>query len=110
MKYYSDKLKKLFDTEEALFRAEKAADKEKKVARVKESERAAKRNELLNEASNKMAEVKKAREALSAAQKAYAETIKKINEFDIENKCAREINVFNYDSVLDFILDSIGDF
>ena len=40
MKYYSDKLKKLFDTEEALFRAEEAADKEKKEARVKESERA----------------------------------------------------------------------
>ena len=110
MKYYSDKLKKLFDTEEALFRAEEAADKEKKEARVKESERAAKRNELLNEASNKMAEVKKEREALSAAQKAYAETIKKINEFDIENKRAREINVSNYDSFLDFILDSIGDF
>ena len=85
-------------------------DKEKKEARVKESERAAKRNELLNEASNKMAEVKKAREALSAAQKAYAETIKKINEFDIENKRTREINVSNYDSFLDFILDSIGDF
>ena len=87
-----------------------AADKEKKEARVKKSERTAKRNGLLNEASNKMAEVKKAREALSAAQKTYAETIKKINEFDIENKYTREINVFNYDSALSFIFDLIGDF
>ena len=41
---------------------------------------------------------------------AYLGALKALNEFDIENKCAREINVFNYDSVLDFILDSIGDF
>ena len=45
MKYYSDKLKKLFDTEEAIFSTEEAADKEKNEARGIESEWAAKSTE-----------------------------------------------------------------
>ena len=106
MRYYSDKLKRVFDTEEKLFAAEEAADKEKKEAKAKEAEIKKERNRLLGEVDAAKNEIAKAQEAVSAANKAYIEAVKKLRAFEFKN-CSRygEINVDNYDSVFDFISD-----
>ena len=99
MKYYSEKLDKLFDTEETLFKAEKeAADKEK--------EAAAEREKLVSK-------VDKYHDALDAAYKTYCETEKALSaaraalkKFDFEHsgKDKRKA-VSNADSIFDLVSD-----
>lgn len=68
MKYYSDKLNKLFDTEKELEKAEQEADikayKEKQEKEAKAAERKA-----------RAAEVEEARKTMVAAQKKYQEVL-----------------------------------
>ena len=106
MRYYSDKLDKLFRTEEALFKAEKeAADKEKEAAAEK-LKVAAERDKLV-------AEVDKYYDALDAAYKTYCETERALSaartalkKFDFEHSGNdKRKAISNADSVFDLISD-----
>ena len=106
MKYYSEKLDKLFDAEEALLKAEKeAADKEKEAA-TKKLKIAAEREKLVSE-------VDKYNNALDAAYKTYCETKKALSaaktalkKFDFEHDGDdKKEAISNADSIFDLISD-----
>ena len=106
MKYYSEKLNKLFDTEEALFKSEKeAADKEKKAT--------AERNKVAAERDKLVAEVDKYHDALDAAYKTYCETERALSaartalkKFDFEHSGNdKRKAVSNADSIFDLVSD-----
>ena len=106
MKYYSEKLDKLFDTEETLFKAEKeAADKEK--------EAAAERDKVAAEREKLVSKVDKYHDALDAAYKTYCETEKALSaartalkKFDFEHSGNdKRKAVSNADSIFDLVSD-----
>lgn len=106
MKYYSEKLDKLFDTEETLFKAEKeAADKEK--------EAAAERDKVAAEREKLVSKVDKYHDALDAAYKTYCETEKALSaartalkKFDFEHSGNdKRKAISNADSIFDLVSD-----
>ena len=82
MKYWSEKTNKLYDTAEALERAEfelKEAENREKIKKERETARQA---ELANQRKARAAEVEEARKAMVAAQKKYKEVLDKfINDY-----------------------------
>ena len=106
MKYYSETLDKLFNTEEALFQAAKEAA-------GKDKEAAAERNKVAAEREKLVSEVDKYHDALDAAYKTYCETEKALSaaraalkKFDFEHsgKDKRKA-VSNADSIFDLVSD-----
>ena len=106
MKYYSEKLDKLFETEDALFKAEKAADEVQKQEQAK----------LLTEKQEAMEEVRRLgtkvitiKQALRTAEKEYtiaANKLRDLNPYQIR----KGYHLFpdNYDSVFDYVSDVLG--
>ena len=106
MKYYSEELDELCNTEEALFKAEKEAAGKEKEAAAERDKVAAERNKLVSE-------VDKCHNALAAAYKTYCETEKALSaaraalkKFDFEHsgKDKRKA-VSNADSIFDLVSD-----
>lgn len=98
MKYYSEKLNKLFDTQEACARAEK--EHEKAVAEVE-----AKKKALADERAKRAKEVESAYNAVIAAKKDYQKVlndfVKDYGSFHMTLKTG-ENNPFNlFDSLFD---------
>ena len=79
MKFYSEKLNKVFDTAEECQRAEFEVKEQENRERIKreraEREAKEKKEKILAERKAKAAEVKAAREAMIAAQSKYRETL-----------------------------------
>lgn len=79
MKYYSEKLQKVFDTAEACQRAEfeaKEAENKEKIRRERaEREAREKKEKMAAERKIRAAEVEEARKAMVAAQKKYQEVL-----------------------------------
>lgn len=73
MKYYSEKLDKMFDTEVALKVAEKEVDEQEKKAKAEAAAKAAERK-------NRATEVEDARKAMTDAQKRYRTLLEKFCE------------------------------
>lgn len=69
MKYYSEELKKIFDTPEALDKAEKAEFEKKNLAKIEKEREVAARKEAADK-------VEAARKAMVDAQKKYREELK----------------------------------
>lgn len=103
MRYYSDKLGRIFNTEDALFKAERAADKEKEEVSAKEAAVKAEHEKLLNETVRAKHKADEAEKEAAASKKAYYEAVKKLQAFEVD-KCA-PIDMGNYDSIFDFISD-----
>ena len=102
MKFYSEKLKKLFDTEKDLVAAEKVVDEEnekKKLASEQKKEEASKvedafkaRNAARREYNTKLVEARKIyNDAIIAAKKAFNETL--TSATDAKDKAEEAYNV-----------------
>jgi len=110
MRYYSDKLGgKLFDTEEALFKAEReAADKEKEAAAAK-LKIATKRNKLVEAVNKCQSVVNVAYEEYTKADKALSAARMALNKFDFEHNCKNSKKaISNADSIFDVISDILS--
>lgn len=109
MRYYSDKLKKIFDTEEALFKAEKeAADKEKEAADIK-LKITTERNKLVEAVNKCQAVLDVAYEEYMKADKALSAARAALNKFDFENSCGNSRKaISNADSIFDVISDILS--
>lgn len=84
MKFYSEKLNKLFDSqadcEKAEFQAKEQENREKILAERKAAELKAKKEQEAAERKAMAAEVEQARKNMVAAQKAYREAIEKFTK------------------------------
>lgn len=92
MKYYSEKLDKLFDTEEALFKAEKAADEVEKQEAIKELQRLG-------------TEIVAIRKSLRAKEQEQEELYKKLCSLNPKQPFSVLCRFEDYDSVFDYVND-----
>lgn len=80
MKYYSEKLKKFYDTpeacEDAEFKAKEQENRDKILAERKAAEEKEKKEKAAAERKQMAGEIEEARQTMIAAQKAYQEKIK----------------------------------
>lgn len=82
MKYYSEKLNKLYDSVETLKKAEAAALEAENRAKMEAESKKAREEQLAAERKIRAAEVEKARKAMVEAQKAYKDLLTKfINDY-----------------------------
>lgn len=109
MRYYSDKLKEIFDTEDALFKAEKeAAGKEKNAADVK-LKITTERNKLVEAVNKCQAVFDVAYEEYIKADKALSVARMALNKFDFKYNCSNVRKaISNADSVFDVISDILS--
>ena len=100
MRYYSDKLGgKIFDTEEELFKAEKAADKSKEGVSQE-------RKKLIDEIERCEKTAEDAKSALREANNKLIVTRNKLRSFDIKHQITIATKTLSdYDSVFDAISD-----
>lgn len=100
MRYYSDKLGgKIFDTEEELFKAEKAADKSKEGIRQE-------RKKLIDEIERCEKTAEDAKSALREANNKLMVARNKLRSFDTKHQITIVTKTLSdYDSVFDAISD-----
>lgn len=109
MKYYSEKLDKLFETEDALFKAEKAADEVQKQELDKQAKLLTEKQEAMEEVRRLGTKVITIKQALRTAEKEYtiaANKLRDLNPYQIR----KGYHLFpdNYDSVFDYVSDVLG--
>lgn len=75
MKYFSEKLNKVFDTIEACEQAELQAKEAENREKIRKEREAAHQKELADKRKERAAEVDEARKAMVAAQKKYKEVL-----------------------------------
>lgn len=99
MKYYSEKLDKLFETEDALFKAEKAADEVQKQELDKQAKLLTEKQEAMEEVRRLGTKVITIKQALRTAEKEYTIAANKLRDLIFPD---------NYDSVFDYVSDVLG--
>lgn len=106
MKYYSEKLEKLFDTEEELFKSEKAADEVAEQELDKQTKLLAEKQELMEEVRRLGTKIATIKQALRTAEKEYtiaANKLRDLNPYQIRK--GFHLNPDNYDSIFDYVSD-----
>ena len=104
MKYYSEKLDKLFDTEEALFKAEKAADEVEKQELVKQTKLLTEKQEAIRELQRLGTEIIAIRKSLRAKEQEQDAVYKKLYNLP-KQSFGISYRFEDYDSVFDYVND-----
>ena len=105
MKYYSEKLDKLFDTEEALFKAEKAADEIEKQELAKQTKLLTEKQEAIRELQRLGTEIAAIRKSLRAKEQEQDAIYKKLCNLNPKQPSSTLRRFEDYDSVFDYVND-----
>lgn len=106
MKYYSEKLGgKLFDTEEALFKAEKAADEVEKQELAKQTKLLTEKQEAIRELQRLGTEIIAIRKSLRAKEQEQDAVYKKLRSLSPNQPINISYRFEDYDSVFDYVND-----
>lgn len=105
MKYYSEKLDKLFDIEEALFKAEKAADEVEKQELAKQTKLLTEKQEAIKELQRLGTEIVAIRKSLRAKEQEQEELYKKLCSLNPKQPFSVLCRFEDYDSVFDYVND-----
>ena len=105
MKYYSEKLDKLFDTEEALFKAEKAADEVEKQELAKQTKLLTEKQEAIRELQRLGTEIVAIRKSLRAKEQEQDAIYKKLCSLSPKQPFSTLRRFEDYDSVFDYVND-----